>query len=103
MGNAAYTPPAGDPAAYVSAAQCTAGIQFLIDVGEAAPSRYAKQDLFFPRIDYHINSKNDAFVDFNFANFKSHQRLHFDCERSPIVRRRPMPPPTITSVSWWAA
>ncbi len=37
----------------------------------AAPSRFAKEDLFFPRLDYHINSKNDAFVDFNFANFNS--------------------------------
>ena len=66
-----YTPPTADPTAFISAAQCTAGIQFLINVGEAAPSRYARQDLFFPRIDYHVNSKNDVFVDFNFANFKS--------------------------------
>jgi hypothetical protein len=71
QGNASYTPPASDPNAYISPAQCTAGIQFLLNVGEAAPSRYAKQDLFFPRLDYHINSKNDAFVDFNFANFSS--------------------------------
>jgi hypothetical protein len=66
-----YAPPSGDPNAFISDAQCTAGIQFLINVGEAAPSRYAKQDLFFPRLDYHINSKNDAFIDFNFANFTS--------------------------------
>jgi hypothetical protein len=39
--------------------------------GDAPPSRFAKQDLFFPRLDYHINSKNDAFIDFNFANFTS--------------------------------
>ncbi len=32
---------------------------------------FAKEDLFFPRLDYHINSKNDAFVDFNFADFQS--------------------------------
>jgi len=70
-GNANYTPPAGDPNAYVSAAQCTAGIQFLINVGEAAPSRYARQNLFFPRLDYHINAKNDVFVNFNFADFSS--------------------------------
>lgn len=57
--------------ATITATQCTAGIQFLLDVGEAAPSRYAKQDLFFPRLDYHINDSNDAFVDFNFANFTS--------------------------------
>jgi hypothetical protein len=66
-----YTPPSGDPNAFISDAQCTAGIQFLINQGQAAPSRYAKQDLFFPRIDYNVNSKNDAFVDFNFANFTS--------------------------------
>jgi hypothetical protein len=66
-----YTPPSGDPNAFISDGLCTAGIQFLSNVGQAAPSRYAKQDLFFPRLDYHINSKNDAFVDFNFANFTS--------------------------------
>lgn len=71
QGNSSYTAPSGDPNAYISATQCTAGIQFLINVGEAAPSRYAKQDLFFPRLDYHINSKNDAFIDFNFADFSS--------------------------------
>jgi hypothetical protein len=57
--------------ATITTTMCTAGIQFLINVGQAAPSRYAKQDLFFPRLDYHINSKNDAFIDFNFANFNS--------------------------------
>ena len=55
----------------ITSTQCNAGIQFLINVGEAAPSRYAKQDLFFPRLDYHINDKNDAFADFNFADFAS--------------------------------
>ena len=71
LGNPFYTVPTANPTAYVSAAQCTAGIQFLINQGQAAPSRYAKQDLFFPRLDYHLNSKNDVFVDFNFANFTS--------------------------------
>jgi hypothetical protein len=55
----------------VTSTMCTAALQFLINVGEAAPSRYAKQDLFFPRLDYHINAKNDAFVNFNFADFTS--------------------------------
>ncbi len=55
----------------VTSTMCNAGIQFLINVGEASPSRYAKQDLFFPRLDYHINDKNDAFVDFNWADFGS--------------------------------
>jgi hypothetical protein len=55
----------------ITSTQCTAGIQFLIDESTAAPSRFAKEDLFFPRLDFHINSKNDVFVDFNFANFQS--------------------------------
>ena len=55
----------------ITDAQCQAGIQFLLNVGYGAPSRYAKQDLFFPRLDYHINAKNDAFANFNFANFTS--------------------------------
>jgi hypothetical protein len=58
----------------ITATQCTAGIGFLMQVaniatGDAPPSRFSKQNLFFPRIDYHINAKNDAFVDFNFADF----------------------------------
>ncbi|MDR3793407.1 MAG: carboxypeptidase regulatory-like domain-containing protein [Terracidiphilus sp.] len=55
----------------VTDAMCTAGIDFLLKMGNAAPSRYAKQNLFFPRLDWHINSKNDAFIDFNAANFDS--------------------------------
>ena len=53
----------------VTSTMCTAALQFLINVGEAAPSRYSKQYLFFPRLDYHINSRNDAFIDFNWADF----------------------------------
>ncbi|HEY0264463.1 MAG TPA: TonB-dependent receptor [Granulicella sp.] len=56
---------------YLTTAQCNAAIQFLMDNGTAAPSRFAKQDLFFPRLDYHINNRNDVFVDFNFVNFQS--------------------------------
>ncbi len=60
----------------ITSTMCTAGITCLQNVanvasGQATPTRFAKQDLFFPRVDYHINSKNDAFVDFNFANFSS--------------------------------
>jgi len=55
----------------ITSTQCLAGINFLLSVGEVAPSRYAKQNLFFPRLDWHINQKNDAFVDFNFADFDS--------------------------------
>ena len=58
----------------ITAAQCTSGISFLMQVsniaaGNVPPSRFAKQNLFFPRLDWHINSRNDAFVDFNFADF----------------------------------
>lgn len=61
---------------YITDAQCTNGINFLLNVSNMSatsvpPSRYAQQDLFFPRIDYHINGKNDMFVDFNWANFQS--------------------------------
>jgi hypothetical protein len=70
-GNPNYTPPATNPNAYISATQCTNAINFLINESTAAPSRFQKEDLFFPRLDYHINSKNDAFADFNFANYQS--------------------------------
>jgi hypothetical protein len=56
---------------YLTAAQCNAAIQFLITQSTAAPTRFAKEDLFFPRLDAHIGSRNDAFIDFNFANFQS--------------------------------
>lgn len=55
----------------ITATQCTAGIQFLINESTAAPTRFQKEDLFFPRLDYHINGKNDVFADFNFANYQS--------------------------------
>jgi hypothetical protein len=60
----------------ITAAQCTAGIQFLLNVGnvavgDAPPTRFQKQNLFFPRLDWHINSRNDAFVDYNFADYDS--------------------------------
>jgi hypothetical protein len=59
------------PAYYLTSAQCNAAIQFLINESTAAPTRFAKEDLFFPRLDFHISKRNDAFVDFNFANFQS--------------------------------
>jgi hypothetical protein len=55
----------------ITATQCNNAITFLINQSTAAPTRFAKEDLFFPRVDYHINSKNDMFIDFNFANFQS--------------------------------
>jgi len=57
--------------ATITATQCTNAITFLINQSTAAPTRYQKSDLFFPRLDYHINSRNDAFVDFNFNNYQS--------------------------------
>jgi hypothetical protein len=58
----------------ITAAQCTSGIAFLLDVSgltTSPPSRFAKEDIFFPRFDYHLNSRNDVFVNYNFANFDS--------------------------------
>ena len=60
----------------ITAAQCTAGIQFLLNVGNVAvgaapPARFQKQNLFFPRLDWHINNRNDVFVDYNFADYDS--------------------------------
>ena len=57
------------PAYYVTDAQCSAAITFLANTSTAAPRRFSKENLFFPRVDYHVNSKNDAFVDFNFVDF----------------------------------
>jgi hypothetical protein len=79
--SASTPPPAGTSAsntitptqcpATITSTQCVAGINFLIAQSTAAPSRFAKEDLFFPRLDYHINNRNDVFVDFNFANYQS--------------------------------
>ncbi len=57
--------------AYITQAQCTAGIQFLINQSTAAPSRFQKEGLYFPRLDYHLNAKNDIFADFDMANYQS--------------------------------
>jgi hypothetical protein len=60
----------------ITATQCTNGISFLLGVGnvaagDAPPPRFQKQNLFFPRLDWHINGRNDAFVDYNFADYDS--------------------------------
>jgi Carboxypeptidase regulatory-like domain/TonB dependent receptor len=55
----------------ITTTQCNNAITFLLNQSTAAPTRFAKEDLFFPRLDYHINHRNDVFVDFNFANFQS--------------------------------
>jgi len=60
-----------DPDAGAAGTQCHAAIQFILDNGFGAPTRFSKQDIFFPRVDWHINSKNDTFVDYNWADFQS--------------------------------
>jgi hypothetical protein len=52
----------------ITAEQCTDAIQFLLDL-QAAPGRFAKETLVFPRVDYQLNSKNLIYANFNFANF----------------------------------
>jgi hypothetical protein len=58
----------------ISSAQCLSAIQFLQDLGGGSgepPSRYARENLFFPRLDYQLNDKNLIYANFNFANFDS--------------------------------
>ena len=55
----------------ITSTQCVNAINFLQAQSTAAPGRFQKQNLFFPRLDYHINSRNDVFVDYNFADFDS--------------------------------
>jgi len=58
----------------ISSTQCSSAIAFLLSTSgatSAPPSRFSKENIFFPRLDWHINSKNDAFVNFNFADFDS--------------------------------
>jgi Carboxypeptidase regulatory-like domain len=54
----------------ITSAQCNAAVNFLIGL-QGAPSRYAKETLLFPRIDYQLNSKNLIYANFNYANFDS--------------------------------
>ena len=55
----------------ITATQCASAINFILTNGFGAPTRFSKQNLFFPRLDWHINGRNDAFVDYNFANYDS--------------------------------
>jgi len=66
VGTTGYTQTFG-----ISAAECTNAITFLQGLSSAVPSRFQKQNLFFPRVDVHINARNDAFVDYNFVDFDS--------------------------------
>ncbi len=62
---------AASPTYYLTAAQCSAAIAFVQANAFGAPTRFSKQNLFFPRIDWHISKHNDMFVNFNWANFDS--------------------------------
>ena len=56
----------------ITAAQCQAAIQFLLNLGNSAPpTRFAKETLIFPRVDYQLNQKNLIYANFNFADFDS--------------------------------
>ncbi len=56
--------------ATITSTQCTAAINFLLGQ-QSAPSRFAKETLLFPRIDYQLNDRNLVYADFNFADFDS--------------------------------
>ncbi len=58
--------------ATISTDLCTSGIDFLLGLGNAPPpGRYARMNLFFPRIDYQINDRNLIYANFNWADFDS--------------------------------
>jgi hypothetical protein len=72
VGTAGYLGTTGAAATTgITATQCLNAINFLYGLGNAAPGRFQKQNLFFPRVDYHINSRNDFFVNYNFDDFDS--------------------------------
>ncbi|MDR3751549.1 MAG: TonB-dependent receptor [Terracidiphilus sp.] len=56
--------------ATISSTQCTNAIKFLQSL-QGAPSRFQKESLFFPRLDYQLNAKNLVYANFNFADFDS--------------------------------
>jgi hypothetical protein len=68
--------------------------------GNVPPSRFSKQNLFFPRLDYHINSRNDAFVDYTISSTSTAPTATAPRPPSPTARRAPTGPPAITSASW---
>jgi hypothetical protein len=62
-----------------SSTQCGAAVLFMLQLagynanGTPAPppTRFSKENIFFPRLDYQMNDKNHFFVNFNFADFDS--------------------------------
>ncbi len=55
---------------YITSTQCTAAINFLLGL-QGAPSRFAKETLWFPRVDYQLNQKNLIYANYNFVDFDS--------------------------------
>lgn len=56
----------------ISATQCDSAIAFLqsLDGNTAVPAgRFARENLFFPRLDYQPTEKDHIFTDFNFVDF----------------------------------
>lgn len=63
----------------ITSTMCTNAIAFIQELAGysatgtplAPPTRFSKENIFFPRIDYQMNEKNHFFVNFNFADFDS--------------------------------
>ena len=63
----------------LTATICTAGISFIQQLAgynpdgtpAAPPTRFSKENIFFPRLDYQPNERNHIFANFNFADFDS--------------------------------
>jgi len=63
----------------ITATMCTSAIAFIQQLSGysatgtplAPPTRFSKENIFFPRIDYQMNEKNHFFANFNFADFDS--------------------------------
>jgi hypothetical protein len=63
----------------ITTTQCNNAIAFLLQLAgysssgapQAPPSRFSKENLFFPRLDYQLNAKNHVFANFNFVDFDS--------------------------------
>jgi len=59
--------------------QCGAAVLFMLQLAGysasgtplAPPTRFSKENIFFPRLDYQMNEKNHFFANFNFADFDS--------------------------------
>ncbi len=63
----------------ITATMCTNAIAFVQSLAGyspagtalAPPTRFSKENIFFPRLDYQPNEKNHIFVNFNFADYDS--------------------------------